>query len=59
MKISAHNMLKGKFKTVKPEAVNTEVVVELLGGGEIVSIITKELGREAGAVFWQRGQCHH
>jgi molybdopterin-binding protein len=41
MKISARNLLKGKIKTVKPGAVNTEVVVELPGGAEIVSIITK------------------
>ncbi len=42
MKISARNVLKGKVKKVTPGAVNTEVVVELPGGGEIVSIITKE-----------------
>jgi molybdopterin-binding protein len=41
MKISARNMLKGKVKTVKDGAVNTEVVVELPGGAEIVSTITK------------------
>ena len=35
-------MLKGKVKTVKPRAVNTEVVVELPGGVEIVLIITEE-----------------
>jgi molybdopterin-binding protein len=42
MKISAHNILKGKIKTVKPGAVNTEIVIELPGGAEIVSIITKD-----------------
>jgi molybdopterin-binding protein len=42
MKISARNMLKGKVKSVKPGAVNTEVVVELSGGEIITSIITKE-----------------
>ncbi len=41
MKISARNMLKGKVKKVTPGSVNTEVVVELPGGAEIVSIITK------------------
>ena len=41
MKISARNILKGKIKTVKPGAVNTEIVVEIPGGAEIVSIITK------------------
>jgi len=42
MKISARNMLKGKVKSVKPGAVNTEVLVELSGGETITSIITKE-----------------
>ena len=41
MKLSARNTLKGKVKSVHPGAVNTEVVVELPGGAEIVSIITK------------------
>jgi molybdopterin-binding protein len=34
-------MIKGKVKTLTHGAVNTEVVVELPGGTEIVSIITK------------------
>ena len=42
MKISARNVLKGKVKQVKAGAVNAEVIVELPGGAEIVSIITKE-----------------
>lgn len=42
MKISARNVLKGKVKQVKHGVVNTEVIVELPGGAEIVSIITKE-----------------
>ena len=42
MKISARNVLKGKVKQVKAGAVNTEVIVELPGGAEIVSVITKE-----------------
>ncbi len=41
MKISARNIIKGKIKTVNPGAVNTEVVVTLPGGSEIVSVITK------------------
>lgn len=59
MKTSARNMLKGKIKLVKPGVVNTEVVLELSGGPEIVSIITKESaerlglapGREAYAII--------
>ena len=42
MKISARNILKGKVKQIKVGAINTEVIVELPGGAEIVSIITKE-----------------
>jgi len=41
MKISARNIIKGKIKTVNPGAVNTEVVLTLPGGSEIVSVITK------------------
>ena len=42
MKISARNILKGKVKQVKHGVVNTEVIIELPGGAEIVSVITKE-----------------
>jgi molybdopterin-binding protein len=42
VKISARNVLKGKVKQVKHGVVNTEVIVELPGGTEIVSVITKE-----------------
>jgi molybdopterin-binding protein len=41
MNISARNVLKGKVKNVSPGAVNTEVTVELPGGAEVVSVITK------------------
>ena len=41
MKISARNFLKGKVKNVAHGAVNSEVIVELAGGVEVVSIITK------------------
>jgi molybdopterin-binding protein len=42
MKLSARNVLKGKVKQVKTGAVNTEVVLDLGNGIEVVSIITKE-----------------
>lgn len=42
MKISARNILKGNIKKLVPGSVNTEVTVELPGGTEIVSIITKD-----------------
>ncbi len=41
MKVSARNVIKGKVKKLNTGAVNTEVIVELPGGTEIVSIITK------------------
>jgi molybdopterin-binding protein len=42
MEISARNSLNGKVKKITPGAVNTEVVVELADGLEVVAIITKE-----------------
>ena len=52
MKISARNILKGKVTKIIPGAVNSEVIVELSGGAQIVSVITKEsvasLGLAAG-----------
>ena len=41
MKLSARNLLKAKVKQVNPGVVNSEVILELPGGQEIVSIITK------------------
>jgi len=48
MKISARNTLKGKVKKISEGAVNAEVVVELPGGAEIVSIITKTSADDLG-----------
>ncbi len=48
MKISARNMLKGKVKKVNHGAVNSEITIELPGGGEIVSIITKSSAENLG-----------
>lgn len=45
MKISARNVLKGKVAKVTHGAVNSEVVVKLPGGVEIISIITKKSAR--------------
>lgn len=42
MEISARNSMKGAVKQVIPGAVNTEVIVELSNGLEVVAIITKE-----------------
>ena len=48
MKLSARNALKGKVKEVKTGAVNTEVIVELPGGGEVVSMISRESAEKLG-----------
>jgi len=52
MKISARNVLAGTVKKIEQGAVNVEVVIELPGGTEVVSIITKNsaetLGLEVG-----------
>ncbi len=48
MKISARNMLKGKVIRLVPGAVNTEVTIELPGGIQIVSIITKTSAENLG-----------
>lgn len=41
MKLSARNVLKGKVKSIKQGAVNSEVVMQLPGGLEIVAVVTK------------------
>jgi len=41
MKISARNILKGTVKKIVPGSVNSEVTIELPGGQEVTSIITK------------------
>jgi len=48
MKLSARNVLKGKVKSIKPGAVNSEVTVQLPGGLEITSIITKTSAENLG-----------
>ena len=48
MKISARNVLKGKVKSLTQGAVNSEVVVELPGGQEIVSVLTKASAERLG-----------
>jgi len=48
MKISARNVLKGKVKKVDHGAVNSEVTIELPGGQEVVSVITKSSAENLG-----------
>jgi molybdopterin-binding protein len=59
MQISARNVLAGTVKHVEHGAVNTEVTIELAGGVQLVSIITKHsaerlklaVGKKAHAVI--------
>lgn len=41
MKVSARNMLPGTIKEITAGAVNSEVIIEVAPGIEVVSIITK------------------
>ncbi|MEA3337371.1 MAG: TOBE domain-containing protein [Chloroflexota bacterium] len=50
MNISARNVLKGTVKNLTHGAVNSEVTVELAGGAEVVSIITKNSAENLGLV---------
>lgn len=59
MKLSARNILKGEVISVVKGAVNSEVIIELPGGAQIVSVITNssveslelKKGKEAYAVI--------
>jgi molybdopterin-binding protein len=48
MKLSARNILKGKVIKIIPGAVNSEIILELPGGAQVVSIITKESAENLG-----------
>jgi molybdopterin-binding protein len=56
MKISARNVLKGKVKQIVHGLVNSEVTVELPGGIEIVSVITKTSAERLG--LSEGGEAH-
>lgn len=53
MEISSRNQLKGIVRMIKKGPVNTEVIVTLPGGAEIVSVITtfsaERMGLKEGA----------
>jgi molybdopterin-binding protein len=59
VKISARNVLRGKVKAITSGDVNSEVVIEVAAGVDIVSIVSVsaieelklEVGHEAFAVF--------
>jgi molybdopterin-binding protein len=42
MKLSARNVLKGKVVKVTQGAVNSEIILELAPGIEVVAIITRQ-----------------
>ena len=50
MKLSARNVIKGKVVKVMKGAVNSEVVLELPGGTQVVSIITNSSVETLGLV---------
>ena len=50
MEISARNVLPGKVKKIEHGAVNTVVTIELPGGLEIISVITKHSAERLGLV---------
>jgi len=48
MRVSARNVLKGRVKEVTEGMVNSEIIIELPGGQQIVSIITKHSAKSLG-----------
>ncbi len=48
MKLSARNVLPATIKCIKPGAVDSEVIVELAAGLEMVAIITKQSAEKLG-----------
>jgi molybdopterin-binding protein len=48
MRLSARNILSATVKAVTPGAVDTEVVLELAPGIQMVSIITKQSAEKLG-----------
>ena len=42
VRLSARNQLSGRVSRVVPGAVNTEVVLELPGGGTVAAIVTRD-----------------
>ncbi|WP_167554928.1 TOBE domain-containing protein, partial [Bordetella pertussis] len=46
LRLSARNQLPGKVAEVRPGAVNSEIIVDLDGGGTLAAIITEESARD-------------
>ena len=48
MKISARNVFKGKVAEIKPGNVNTEVIIDIPGGVQVVALISKDAAANLG-----------
>jgi molybdopterin-binding protein len=48
MKISARNVFKGKVAEVRPGRVNTEVIIDIPGGLQVVAMISKDSAEHLG-----------
>ena len=48
MKVSARNALRGTVRSVQHGAVNSEVVLTLPGGQEVVAVVTKRSAESLG-----------
>lgn len=53
-KFSARNRMEGTISRLHPGAVNTEVVIELPGGGAVAAIITLESSKALGLAVGQK-----
>lgn len=47
-RLSARNQLAGTVASVQPGAVNSEVIIELAGGGTVAAIVTQESAKTLG-----------
>ena len=54
MKLSARNQIPGKIKSITEGVVTAEVVIELDGGGELVSVITRKSVESPGLAVGKR-----
>ncbi len=59
MQTSARNVLKGTIRNLTHGAVNTEVVIEIAPGVEVVSIITKVSAERLGLAVGSTASSRH
>jgi molybdopterin-binding protein len=48
MRISARNVFKGKVAEVRPGKVNSEVIIDVAGGLQVVAMISRESAEHLG-----------